>query len=158
MTNLREKTEDALVAITFAEAGEFEVARKILGEGEQPWMRVLVAIEDHTSNKETLSYALDLSKKMEAGLDILCVLRPVMDSALQNFRDQVNLELLQELKNRLDSLLFELKKEGIDYKLTFRTGYLTEEIIRYIENRKERFFLVMGSPYQINLTQIERKH
>lgn len=144
MKNLRKKIEDALVAITFAEAGESKVAREILKEGEQPHRRILLGIDDLKPNKKPLLYAANLCKRIDAGLEILYILNP---------RRNVTLWQLEELKNRLNPILFELKKEGIGYKVTFRTGYLTEEIIRYIKSRKEIFFVVIGSPKKIDFTE-----
>lgn len=129
MSRFSKKIEELMSAISFAEEGEFEKAREILREDR----RVLLALNERAIDSSTLKYATNTCKRVGANLDILMVSQSAqMDSTFEQF-------------------LFELTKEGIQYRLIQRSGCLKEEIINYTNGNKGVLFVVIESSDNLNI-------
>ena len=118
-----QKIEKAMMAVSFAEEGEFGAAREIMKEER----RVLLGLRQGLIDRKTLKYAVNTCKRVGAGLDILFVSSP-------EYKDPV-----------LEAFLSELKRDGIHYRLIHKSGCLKQEIIDYTNTRKEVLFVVIES-------------
>lgn len=133
MTKLKKimkEIESAMMAVTFAEAGEFETAREIINKNR----KVLLGIND--ADIKALKYSINICQRIDAGLDILFVSEPK--------RISYAAELLKRFKSELD-------KEDIYYRITQKSGHLKQEIVDYTMNRSEILFVVVGSSSEIDI-------
>jgi hypothetical protein len=113
------KIEDAMAAIAFAEAGEFETAKETLRERR----KILLALRGERSDLNAFRYAVNMCKRIDAELEILYVSENVKD-------------LLKHLKS-------ELRKEGVEYLLIQKSGSIEKEIQDYISIKKNILFVVV---------------
>jgi hypothetical protein len=117
------RIEDTLAAVSFAEEGEFETAKKILNEER----RVLLALRDSRVDSKTLRYAMNTCKRVGAGLDILYVSSSgLMDSILDRYQA-------------------ELRDNDVPFRLIRKSGCLKQAIIDYTNTQKEVLFAVIES-------------
>lgn len=120
-------------ASAFAEAGEFDIAREILRKEN-----VLLVLTGDESDKRSFRYALNISKRIGAGLEVLYV-STKDDDILRVFGD-------------------EAKKEGIDFKVTKRKeGCIKKEIIDYTEKRRDLQFVIVESSNTLDIDCEEGK-
>ncbi|MEF9425726.1 MAG: universal stress protein [Candidatus Mariimomonas ferrooxydans] len=127
MKNFFKKFEDAMTAGAFAEAGEFNTAREILNERR----RILLALTGKKSDIHAFRYALNTSKRIGAGLEILY------------FSSNAK-ELISRLKS-------ELGKENIEYSFIHKSGCIEKEILEYTSKNREILFVVVESPDGLNI-------
>ena len=123
MKRLQKRIEDVLSAVSFAEEGEFSTAREMArGDG-----RVLLGLSGTAVNRNVLRYALDVSKRTGADLDILCVSgsRQVR-AAAREFAD-------------------EARKQGVDAVIVRAGGNLHDEIVAYSNAHANVLFVVVNS-------------
>jgi hypothetical protein len=132
LKKIMKKVEDALTASSFAEEGEDAAARLILAEGK----RVLLALKEGEIDVKTLKYAVNTSKRINAGLDILLV-APV------GGREGADAGLVRDLQAELDA-------ELVNYRLVRRTGCLKQAVIDYTNREKEILFAVVDSPQSLD--------
>lgn len=71
-TRLRDRIQNTMSAIAFAEENAPEIAREILNAGERNEY-VLVVVRDDRTASRSVSYAVDLCQRMQCGLAILHV-------------------------------------------------------------------------------------
>lgn len=115
--------EQIMSAAAFAEAGEFETAKKILYERK----KVLLVLTGRETDMKAARYAVNTSKRIGAGIEILYLAK---DSQEKSF---------------LEEYLKELKTKGIAYQVTQCESSLKEEIARFIEKEKDIEFVVIDS-------------
>ncbi len=127
MKKLRKKFEDAMAAVAFAEAGEFETARETLREQR----KILLALAGERSDTNAFRYALNMCKRIGAELEILYVS-----------------EVREDLLNQFQA---ELKKEKIEYRLIQRNGCIKEEILTYTGKKREILFVVAESSDKLDI-------
>jgi hypothetical protein len=127
LKKIMKKMEDVLAASSFAEEGESEAARSILADGR----RVLLALKEGTIDVKTLKYAVNASRRIGAGLDILYVAAGGGEGSDD--------PLIRDLQA-------ELSAEGVPYRLVRRTGCLKQAVIDYTDREKEILFAVVESP------------
>ena len=120
---LMKQFEKIMSAAAFAEAGEFETARKMLDERK----KVLLVLTGRETDMKAARYAVNTSKRIGAGIEILYL---AQDS---------------EEKSFLEEYLKELKAKGIAYQVTQCERSLKEEITRFIEKEKDIEFVVIDS-------------
>lgn len=123
MKNLKQKVEDLLVAVSFAEEGEFETAREFLKDER----RVLLAVRKGQLGRKTFRYAMNTCKRIGAGLDILYITSS--DAPDPAF----------------DECISELREKKINHRLVKRGGCLKQAIIDYTTSRNEILFAVTES-------------
>jgi hypothetical protein len=121
---LKKNLENLFAAATFAEEGEFETARQ-LGRRRS----VLLVLRGTESDRVSFKYALNMSKRVEAGLEVLYVSPE------------------KEVRGILNSVEDEARKEGIDLKVTRKTGCLKKEVLQYTEKRRDIQLVVVESTY-----------
>ena len=124
--------EDLLAAVSFAEAGESEAARSFLKDGR----RVLLALKAGWIDLKTLKYAMNLSQRVGARLDILYV---AAQDGPRSAEDQ-QLRLLET----------ELKSTGVPYHVAHRTGGLRQATIDYTNQEKDILFAVVEPPQSLD--------
>lgn len=114
-----------MAAVTFAEEGEFETAKSML----KTKRRVLLAVDNSRIDQKTCTYALNISKRIGSGIDILVV----SDSA----QDPV--------APALQAFVCQLQEAEIIFDLIRRSGCLKEAIVHYLEEEDNTLFVVIES-------------
>jgi len=135
MTRLKKmvkRVEDVLAAASFAEEGESDAARSLLKDGR----RVLLALKQGRTDARTVKYAVNTSKRINAGLDVLMV-------SAADVREDSD-------ERMLGALQAELAAEGIPYRLVRQTGCLKQAIIDYTNREREIIFAVVESPNSLD--------
>jgi hypothetical protein len=120
---LMKQFEKIMSAAAFAEAGEFETAKRMLNERR----KVLLVLTGGEPDMKAAKYAINTSKRIGAGIEILYLARN------------------NEEKSFLEEYLEELKTKGIEYQVTQCEKSLKEEITRFIEKEKDIEFVVIDS-------------
>jgi hypothetical protein len=123
MSRLQKKIEDIMSAVSFAEEGEFETARKLVKEER----RILLAVRTGQMDRKTFRYAANTCKRIGASLDVLFI-------SPSDAEDDI-----------LDQCLSDLKESGINYRLIRKSGCLKQAIIDYTTVKKEIVFAVTES-------------
>ncbi|MGC2061653.1 MAG: hypothetical protein WA610_01655 [Thermodesulfovibrionales bacterium] len=123
------KFDDIMSAISFAEAGDFDRAREFM-KGRSS---ILLAISDMFFEVDVLKYALNLSKRITANIDILYLTR--VEAHLSELEEFMKTALKEEIGCRL------FKKEGC----------MKKAILEYTEKRREIMFVVVGSTPELEI-------
>jgi len=129
MKKLMKKIEDAMSAVAFAEAGEHETAREIL-KGQKT---VLLAISDRMFDRNALKYALNVSRRIDASLEILYVTP------------------FEKERTGLKKFLAEVEKEGFKFSLVMKKGCMKRAILDYTDKRCEILFVIVGSAPELDI-------
>lgn len=120
---LKDRIETLLTAATFAEAGEPGMAGDMLASGRQ----VLLGVREDRVEDHALACAINLCKRVNAGLDILFV------------------SAGDDLPARLSRFFNELAAAGIGYRLQRGHDQLGREISRHVRSRGSIAFVVIDS-------------
>ncbi len=132
LKKMMKQIEEAMIATSFAEEGEADMAQSFLRAGR----RVLLALREGQVDPKTLKYALNSSKRIGAQLDILYVSSslardPLADPDVRTFTSA-------------------LQAAGISYRVTQTTGCMKQEIIDYTNREKDVLFAVIESPASLD--------
>jgi hypothetical protein len=123
------KFDDIMSAISFAEAGDFDRAREFM-RGRNS---ILLAISDMFFEVDVLKYALNLSKRIKANIDILYLTR--VEAHICELEEFMKTALKDEISCRL------FKKEGC----------MKKAILDYTAKRREIIFVVVGSTPELDI-------
>jgi hypothetical protein len=115
--------EKIMSAAAFAEAGEFETAKRMLYERK----KVLLVLTGRETDMKAARYAVNTSKRIGAGIEVLYLAKN------------------SEERSFLEESLKELKTKGIAYQVTECEKSLKGEIARFIEKEKDIEFVVIDS-------------
>ncbi|MEW6110176.1 MAG: hypothetical protein AB1632_13580 [Nitrospirota bacterium] len=130
LKKMMRRIEDSMVALTFAEAGEFETAREIINRNR----KILLGLRN--IDVKSMQYAINICRRINADLDILWV---------SGEKDYNPSDAETEKK-----LVCELSKENIMYNIIRGKGSLREEILDYTSGRNEILFVIVGSSSEID--------
>lgn len=123
MSKAGKKLEGLFSAATFAEAGEFETARELLG-GER---KVLLVLTGRESDTKSLKYALSIARRTLAGLEVLVTDTSETVAGLLKLCEQ------------------EAHKEAVALKVIRKSGCIKEAVIRYAKDRRDLVCVVIES-------------
>lgn len=141
MLDFFKKFEDAMASAAFAEAGEFDSARQMMGQDKNSNKKVLLGTEGTDVDNKAFHYALNLCRRVGAKLEILHILRPSAVEPQQGLE-----EVLSEAKESLGPALARLRESGIEYILNFGEGRLEKEVASYADGRRDILFVVVEAP------------
>ena len=127
MTDLRKEWEKIFASVAFAEAGEFETAQEMV-KGRK---KVLLALSERLVNNDVLKYALSLSKRIEADIDILYLAGPRAENSY------------------LNEFVSTSEREGVSCTVQKRQGCMKKAILDYTEKRKEILFVIVGTESEL---------
>ncbi len=124
-----DRLDDLMSAITFAEAGEHEKAREMM-KGKDT---VLLATSERAIDHSVLKYALNLSRRIEAAVDVLYLTKS------------------EERHVLIDAFMGEAAKSGVACTLVRRDGCMKKAILDYTEKKREILFVIIGSAPELDI-------
>ena len=131
---LVQQFEEIMSSAAFAEAGEPDTAIKILHERR----KVLLVLTGEETDMKAAQYALNTSKRIGAGIEILYITKKNDDITF------------------LEQYLKELQTKGIEYQVIQCKETMKEEIIRFIEKEKGIQFVVIDSQDLVNNSRSDK--
>lgn len=124
--------------------------------------KILLAIEGAAPDSSTVNYAVALCKRMRAGLEILQILSPrayrsylkkikrgvrharsaFEDSMVAvTFAEAGQHDMVEQMRkqacDKLDRLIPEPDRDGLEYHLTLKAGNPDDEIVRYVCDHRD---------------------
>lgn len=128
MNSPRKEQDDILVSSASME-GEKEHTK----EFSKNKKTVLLALSDSLFYKNALNHALNISKRIEARLEILYVTKS------------------DKNKSFLTNFSREVKKEGFKFSLFIKHGCVKKAILEYTEKRRDILFVIIGSAPELDI-------
>ncbi len=119
---LKKNLENLFAAAAFAESGDFGTAKTI--GGRRAVLLVLTGTED---DRASVKYALSMSKRVDAFLEVLYVSRSVEEGGILGYLER------------------ETAKEGLQLKVTRGSGCLKSAVLAYTGKRKDISLVVVES-------------
>ena len=129
------KIEEAMAAAAFAEAGELESARQMIGSGKTSNKRVLLGVEQENFNESMIRNAMQLSQRLGGKLEIFHIYLKNKDNQFVSPADRDN--LLEQYRQRFQQL-------GVFYQCLEGEGCLAEAITTHMANRRDILCVVMS--------------
>lgn len=141
LKSFRERLQQQMAAVAYAEAGEFDSATEIA----EPLVKsetVLLVIEGESPSPEPFAYALNLCKRTNSELDLLQV--------IEQSRRGDDYELLSnkmtEGSRNIVALVRQLEGEEIPFKVTIRLGDVSQKLFNYAKRHKDVSMVIFDSP------------
>ncbi len=123
------KFDDLMSAVTFAESGEEGTAREMM----KPRKTVLLAASDKAFDRSAFKYALNITKRVSASLEILFVGDSEQD------------------RKGLREFVSEVEKVGFSFSLVVKKGCMKKIILDYTNRRNEIMFVIVGSALELDI-------
>lgn len=127
MSGISKKLEELFSAASFAEAGEFDTARDMIG-GDR---KVLLVLTGRETDVKSLKYAFSIAARTQAGLEVL--------ASTDGGTAEV-LKLCQE----------EARRQGVTLKVTRKGGCIKEAVVKYAKDRRDLVCVVIESTEALN--------
>jgi hypothetical protein len=124
-----ERFDELMSAVSFAQAGEHEEARRLMKGRE----KVLVAISDVHFDKSVFSYALSISRRTSTSLDILYLTRTELHM------------------DEITAFMSKASDEGITCGVTKKDGCMKQAILDYTSKKKEILFVIVGTTPELDI-------
>lgn len=121
MVNIFQKIEEAMVAATFAEAGEQDYARTLVKNTSKSRKKVLLSTDCPIVTGKVLDHALNLCRRLGAALEVYQIIPPSL------FQEQTQ-DIIETGTKRLQSLQQRLSQQGILYEYAIKEASLEEEL------------------------------
>ncbi len=141
LKSFRERLQQQMAAVAYAEAGEFDAATEI-AEPLAKSKTVLLVIEGESPSPEPFAYALNLCKRTNSELDLLQV--------IEQSRKGDDYELLSnkmtEGSRNIVALVRQLEEDGIPFKVTIRLGDVSQKLFNYAKRHKDVSMVIFDSP------------
>jgi K+-sensing histidine kinase KdpD len=131
------KFEEAMASSAFAEEGEFEMALQFMGQGKNAHKRVLLGTDEEEIDPKIIVHALKLCQRMEAGLEILHIVRKK-----EGHRKRLRTSGEGRKSQRAQGVL---EKMGIVYKRLLSDSSLESELMQYVTKRRDLLCVVLGA-------------
>lgn len=133
------KFQKYMAAAAFAELGEHAVAQEMVDPGRGA-KRVLLVIDGNAPALEAFTYALNLSRRTDSGLDILQVIERSGsgDEAIGNEQLLIDTQDVAGLRARL-------REAGIPHSIVIRQGDTNEAVLNYTREHGVISALVLDS-------------
>jgi hypothetical protein len=149
---IRDRFDEIMGSITYAEAGDFVTAKRIISkEGVQPSRKtVLLGVRGCEVSRNAVLHVSNLCKRLDANLELLVV--------------TPKRELLKDAKARMNSIVSTLEGEKIDVKVEHRSGSYEKEMLKYIKEMRGIHSVVCSQtdcqdlPPRKNVLKDLRKH
>jgi len=136
LKNLLKSLEESMAAATFAEAGEFEMARQFFKTNKNAHKRVLLGTDKPEIETRTISYALHLCQRLGGSLEIFHMLRVSEKETASGL----------SLENKQLSVLSSaLQEKGVVYQPTTGPGCLADEVLRHAGPRRDILCVVFDA-------------
>jgi hypothetical protein len=139
--SLRERLQQHMAAIAYAEAGEFQSAEEIIQPAPKS-RTVLLVIEGENPDPSAFSYAVNLCKRTSAELDILQV---IQISAKGEDYELLSQKMANSSRHLVD-LVRQLEQTAVPFKVTMRLGEPASKLVNYAKRHKEVAMVVLDSP------------
>jgi hypothetical protein len=120
---LHKKLEDLMTAASFAEAGEPDTAREMLGSRK----KVLLVLTGRQSDAKSFKYALNMAKRNNADIEVL------MTGASKAAEQTLNLFARQ------------MQSEAVGLTISRKSGCVKESIINHTKKRSDILCVVVES-------------
>ena len=119
-----DRFEEIMGSITYAEAGDFVTAKRIISnEDVQPSRKtVLLGVEGCEVSRNAILHVSGLCKRLDAKLELLVITS--------------KRKLLENDKAKVNPVLTMLEGKKIDVKLEHRSGSYEKELLKYIKERR----------------------
>ncbi len=141
LKSFRERLQQQMAAVAYAEAGEFDAATEIA----EPLVKsktVLLVIEGESPSPEPFAYAMNLCKRTNSELDVLQV--------IEQSRKDDDYELLShkmtEGSRNIVALVRQLEGQEIPFKVTIRLGDASQKLFNYAKRHKDVSMVIFDSP------------
>ena len=127
--NIFNKIEEAMAAAAFAEQGEFDTARQMLGRNKNTNKKVLLGIDETEVDPKIFRYALCLCQRVGAKLEVLHVLGSGSEEVARG-----NAPSLQQSSGK-----------EIDYTMIANSDNLEDVVAARTKDRRDILFVVLGA-------------
>jgi len=127
LSSIGKKLEELISAASFAEAGEFDTARDMLG-GDR---KVLLVLTGRETDIKSLKYAFSMADRTQADLEVLAA------------TDGSTAEVLRLCKEKAH-------RQGVALKITRKSGCIKEAVIKYARHRRDIVCVVIESTEALN--------
>lgn len=136
MASLWEKIEEAMVAITFAEAGEHHYARQLLNKNKNGHKKVLLSTNCPLVTGKVLKHALNLSQRLGASLEVYQLFSLELKQSTEQLSEKKGQAKLNDLRGKLNKL-------GISYHYAVTDTTLMEELSVMARTRRDILAVVI---------------
>lgn len=136
LSEILEKVENTMSAATYAEAGEFEMARQFFTPHKNTRKRVLLGTDREEINPKTLNYAMRLCYCIGASLEIFHMIHApagCMDCEAG------------QMSRMLEAVKGDLGEKGIIYELVMGKECLAAEVLQYTDKRRDLLCIIFDA-------------